>query len=135
MITIVTNTRNGSVSKVKSVAEYDELMFTSADGIIIRIPAKDISIQGRNTQGVRIMNLRPGDKVVGVARIKSGDAEKQLNLTDLKASEAERKIAGSEDESEDIGILEYVEETEDIEKPEEEEMEEVDVQVKEAEED
>jgi hypothetical protein len=81
------------------------------------------------------MNLRPGDKVVGVARIKSGDAEKQLNLTDLKASEAERKIAGSEDESEDIGILEYVEETEDIEKPEEEEMEEVDVQVKEAEED
>jgi DNA gyrase subunit A len=135
VITIVTNTRNGSVSKVKSVAEYDELMFTSADGIIIRIPAKDISIQGRNTQGVRIMNLRPGDKVVGVARIKSGDAEKQLNLTDLKASEAERKIAGSEDESEDIGILEYVEETEDIEKPEEEEMEEVDVQVKEAEED
>lgn len=135
VITIVTNTRNGSVSKVKSVAEYDELMFTSADGIIIRIPAKDISIQGRNTQGVRIMNLRPGDKVVGVARIKNGDAEKQLNLTDLKASEAERKIAGSEDESEDIGILEYVEETEDIEKPEEEEMEEVDVQVKEAEED
>ena len=135
VITIVTNTRNGSVSKVKSVAEYDELMFTSADGIMIRIPAKDISIQGRNTQGVRIMNLRPGDKVVGVARIKNGDAEKQLNLTDLKASEAERKIAGSEDESEDIGILEYVEETEDIEKPEEEEMEEVDAQVKEAEED
>ena len=135
VITIVTNTRNGSVSKVKSVAEYDELMFTSADGIIIRIPAKDISIQGRNTQGVRIMNLRPGDKVVGVARIKSGDAEKQLNLTDLKASEAERKIAGSEDESEDIGIFEYVEETGDIEKLEEEEMEKVDVQIKEAEED
>ena len=103
VITIVTNIRNGSVSKVKSVAEYDELMFTSADGIIIRIPAKDISIQGRNTQGVRIMNLKPGDKVVGVARIKSGDAEKQLNLTDLKASEAERKIEGSKDEGEDIG--------------------------------
>ncbi len=135
VITIVTNTRNGSVSKVKSVAEYDELMFTSADGIIIRIPAKDISIQGRNTQGVRIMNLRPGDKVVGVARIKSGDAEKQLNLTDLKASEAERKIVGSEDESEDIGIFEYVDETGDIEKLEEEEMEKVDVQIKEAEED
>ena len=42
VITIITNIRNGSVSKVKSVAEYDELMFTSADGIIIRIPAKDI---------------------------------------------------------------------------------------------
>lgn len=135
VITIITNIRNGSVSKVKSVAEYDELMLTSADGIIIRIPAKDISIQGRNTQGVRIMNLKPGDKVVGVARIKSGHAEKQLKLADLKASEAERKTEDSEDEGEDIGLLEYVEETEDIEKPEEEEIEEVDLEVKEAEED
>ena len=135
VITIITNIRNGSVSKVKSVAEYDELMFTSADGIIIRIPAKDISIQGRNTQGVRIMNLKPGDKVVGVARIKSGEAEKQLKLTALKASEGERKIEGSKDEGEDIGLLEYVEETEDIEKPGEEEIEEVDFEIKEAEED
>jgi DNA gyrase subunit A len=135
VITIITNIRNGSVSKVKSVAEYDELMFTSADGIIIRIPAKDISVQGRNTQGVRIMNLKPGDKVVGVARIKSGEAEKQLKLTALKASEGERKIEGSKDEGEDIGLLEYVEETEDIEKPGEEEIEEVDFEIKEAEED
>jgi hypothetical protein len=81
------------------------------------------------------MNLKPGDKVVGVARIKSGDAEKQLKLTDLKASEAERRIEGSEDESEDLEILEYVEETEGIEKPEKKEIEEGDVEVKEAEED
>jgi len=69
VITIVTNERNGSVSRVRSVAEDDELIFTSAEGIIIRIPAKDISIQGRNTQGVRIINLKPGDKVAGMARI------------------------------------------------------------------
>ena len=90
VITIVTNLRNGSVSNVKSVAEDDELMFTSAEGIIIRIPAKDISIQGRNTQGVRIMNMKSGDKVVGMARIKAEDeGQKQLRLTDLKAGKEE----------------------------------------------
>jgi DNA gyrase subunit A len=133
VITIVTNKRNGSVSKVKSVAEYDELIFTSAEGIIIRIPAKDISVQGRNTQGVRIMNLKSGDKVVGVARIKNGEAEKQMKLTELKASEAEREIKISENESGDTGILGYVEEIEDLEEPEEEEIEEGDVEGKSAE--
>ena len=48
VITIVTNIRNGSVSKVKSVAEDDELMVTSAEGIIIRIPAKDISVRQKH---------------------------------------------------------------------------------------
>jgi DNA gyrase subunit A len=135
VITIITNIRNGSVSKVKSVAEYDELMFTSADGIIIRIPAKDISVQGRNTQGVRLMNLKPGDKVVGVARIKSENAEKNMKLTTLKASGGEREIEGSKDEGEDIELLEYVEKTEDIGNPEEKEIEEVDFEAKEADED
>ena len=51
-------------------------MFTSSEGIIIRVPAKDISVQGRNTQGVRVMNIKPGDKVVGVARIKSGTSRR-----------------------------------------------------------
>ena len=57
-------------------------MITSAEGIIIRIPATDISVQGRNTQGVRIMNLKSGDKVVGMARIKTenADDEKQMKL-------------------------------------------------------
>jgi DNA gyrase subunit A len=132
VITIITNIRNGSVSKVRSVAEYDELMFTSADGIIIRIPVKDISVQGRNTQGVRLMNLKPGDKVVGVARIKSEDAVKELKLTAFKASEGERKTEGSKGEGEDIDLLEYVEETEDIEEPEYIEIEEVYFEVKEA---
>ena len=51
--------------------DEDEIMLTSSEGIIIRIPVKDIRVQGRNTQGVKIMNVRQGDKVVGVARIKA----------------------------------------------------------------
>ena len=71
VITIVTSLRNGPVINVKAVKEEDEVMVTSSEGIFIRIPVKDIRAQGRNTQGVKIMNVRSGDKVVGVARIKN----------------------------------------------------------------
>ncbi len=125
VITIVTNERNGPVSRVRSVADDDELIFTSADGIIIRIPAKDISIQGRNTQGVRIINLKLGDKVAGIARIESGKAEKNLKLTAFKGKEATEAAKAAEiaeeaevpeDEAEE---LEDLDEFEDFEAPDE----------------
>ncbi|MBP1909079.1 DNA gyrase subunit A [Methanolobus bombayensis] len=71
VITIITSLRNGPVINVKAVHEDDDVMLTSSEGIIIRIPVKDVRIQGRNTQGVKIMNVRASDKVVGVARIKA----------------------------------------------------------------
>ena len=137
VITIITNIRNGAVSKVKSVAEDDELMFTSSDGIIIRIPAKEISVQGRNTQGVRVMNMKSGDKVVGVARIKSGEAEKELKLTALKAGEREGAEEGIEipgDEAEDLEEIQEIGDLEDFENSEgaeeiEEEIEEAEDEV------
>lgn len=67
--TIITNERNGKVIWVKEVKDDDEIMVTSRDGMIVRIPVKDIRIQGRNTMGVRIMKLNEGDKVVSVAKI------------------------------------------------------------------
>lgn len=138
VITIITNQRNGPVSRVRSVADDDELIFTSADGIIIRIPAKDISIQGRNTQGVRIMNLKPGDTVAGIARIQNGKAEKNLKLTAFKDEEAaeatevgeEAEISEDEpeeldefDEAEDVEAADEAKETEELEENEAEESE------------
>lgn len=75
VITIITNLRNGFVSNVKSVHDDDEVMVTSSNGIIIRMPVKDIRVQGRNTQGVKIMDLKNDDKVVSVARIESENEE------------------------------------------------------------
>ena len=67
--TIITNERNGKVIYVKEVEEDDEIILTSKEGMIVRIPVKDIRIQGRSTMGVRIMRLNEGDKVVSVAKI------------------------------------------------------------------
>jgi DNA gyrase subunit A len=67
--TIITNERNGKVIWVKEVEEENEIMITSKDGMMVRIPVKDIRIQGRSTMGVTIMRLNKGDKVVSVAKI------------------------------------------------------------------
>jgi DNA gyrase subunit A len=69
VITINTNERNGPVVAVMEVEQPDELIVTSQNGMVIRMPVAGISVQGRNTMGVRIMRLEDADKVRGVDRI------------------------------------------------------------------
>jgi len=75
VIDIKTTDRNGSVVAVKTVHDNDEIMTITSKGIVIRAPVSGISEIGRNTQGVRIMKLEEGNKVVSVARIVSEDEE------------------------------------------------------------
>jgi len=67
--TIVTNERNGKVLYVREATDQDEIMLSTKNGMIVRVPVKDIRIQGRNTMGVTIMKLNKDDKVVSVAKI------------------------------------------------------------------
>ena len=69
VMTIITNERNGKVIYVREASDDDEVMLTSKDGMMVRVPVKGIRIQGRNTMGVRIMRLNEDDKVVSVAKI------------------------------------------------------------------
>jgi DNA gyrase subunit A len=73
--TIITNERNGKVIFVKEIEEEDEIMLTSKDGMMVRIPVKDIRVQGRSTMGVRIMRLNEEDKVVSVEKIVDNNEE------------------------------------------------------------
>ena len=61
--------RKGGVCCTTTVSEDDELLVTTKDGVVIRIPTREIRIQRRSTQGVRIMNVKAGDEVAAVARI------------------------------------------------------------------
>lgn len=61
--------RNGLVVNARQVRENDELMILSTEGKIIRIKASDISLIGRHTQGVRVINLNENEKVISVARL------------------------------------------------------------------
>jgi len=69
VINIICSERNGNVVGIKSVSEEDEIMLISQKGIIIRTRCNLISVIGRNTQGVRLMKLEEGDKVVSAAKI------------------------------------------------------------------
>ncbi len=66
---IRTEPRNGPVIGICRVADDDELLMITARGKIQRVRVADISIVGRNTQGVRIMNLDQGDTLVAVKRV------------------------------------------------------------------
>ncbi len=73
--TIITNNRNGKVIYVREASDTDEIILTTKNGMIVRVPVKDIRIQGRNTMGVTIMKLNDGDKVVSVAIINENSEE------------------------------------------------------------
>jgi DNA gyrase subunit A len=71
VISIQTTERNGKVVGAIQVAADSEVMLISDAGTLVRTPAQDISMVGRNTQGVRLIRLGDGEKLVGIDRIES----------------------------------------------------------------
>jgi DNA gyrase subunit A len=69
IITIRTTERNGDVISMKQVTDQDDVMLITNHGKIIRMKIKGISVIGRNTQGVKLINVDKGEKVVGMARL------------------------------------------------------------------
>ena len=69
IIDIKTTTRNGKVVGVKAVGEEDQMMLSTANGMVARMRVKRVSVVGRNTQGVRLMVLEAGDKIASVAKV------------------------------------------------------------------
>ena len=67
IINIKTSERNGSVVGLKRVSDNHDIMLITKNGIIIRCEVARISVIGRNTQGVRLINLDEGDKVMDIA--------------------------------------------------------------------
>jgi DNA gyrase subunit A len=69
IVTIKTTQRNGLVVYACQVTDPDELMIITEQGKIIRLKVADISVIGRNTQGVKLIDLAEGEKVVAVAKV------------------------------------------------------------------
>ncbi|MCA9322033.1 MAG: DNA gyrase subunit A [Planctomycetes bacterium] len=70
---IRTNERNGPVVTIGAVSEDEDLMLISERGMIVRIGTGDVSSMGRDTQGVRVMGLREGDRLIACARMAPED--------------------------------------------------------------
>jgi DNA gyrase subunit A len=78
IITMKTTDKTGRVVGVQQVTEDDQLMLVTNAGKIIRMRIKDIRVIGRNTQGVRLIELEEGERVVSLARL----AEKEEEVED-----------------------------------------------------
>ncbi|MGE5296195.1 MAG: DNA gyrase subunit A [Solirubrobacterales bacterium] len=75
LINIKTSDRNGKVVSLKSVLPGDDLMLITANGMVIRTGLDEIRSIGRNTQGVRLINLKEDDKLVAAEKIAAEDLE------------------------------------------------------------
>jgi DNA gyrase subunit A len=73
IINVKASERNGEVVTIKEVLDKDEMILITKKGIANRQPVKDIKVIGRNTQGVRLISLKSGDKVIDVARLAKED--------------------------------------------------------------
>jgi DNA gyrase subunit A len=75
VIALQTSDRNGALVGARQVRRDDEVMLINSSGTLVRVPVSDIPVLGRNTQGVRIMRLEEGEKLVGLERIAGDDSQ------------------------------------------------------------
>ena len=69
VIAIQTNQRNGNVVSALLVASTDEVVLITDAGKLVRTRVAEISVMGRNTQGVRLVSLNDGERLVGLDRL------------------------------------------------------------------
>ena len=74
VIALQTTDRNGTTVAALQVSAGHEIMLISSTGTLVRTPVEEISVLGRNTQGVRLIRLAEGERLVGIERIENLDA-------------------------------------------------------------
>jgi len=75
VIGMTASSRNGQLVGAEQVWDGDEIMLISNQGTAVRTRVEEVSVQGRNTQGVRVIRTRDGEVLVSVSRIAEDDVE------------------------------------------------------------
>ena len=88
IISIQTSKRNGNVVGAVQVLDEHQIMLISDGGTLVRTPVKDVSMVGRNTQGVKLINLTKKEKLVGLERVLEEEEEEELQA-DGEVSDSE----------------------------------------------
>lgn len=83
--------KTGNVIGAKAVKYENEIMMINTGGIIIRMMCKDISIQGRVTSGVKLMNLNENESVASIAKVRESSSQETEEVLENMQSEPEEK--------------------------------------------
>ena len=89
VISIATSERNGAVIGAIQVKDNDEMMMISDAGTLIRASVSDVRVMGRNTQGVMLIRLSEGEKLVEIERVEKLEAEEDEDLDNTSDSSSE----------------------------------------------
>ena len=91
VIALQTSDRNGATVAALQVEAGHELMLISSTGTLVRTPVRDISVVGRNTQGVRLIRLAEGERLTGIERVEALDGGEGGELDDEAAADECRR--------------------------------------------
>ncbi|HMA60978.1 MAG TPA: DNA gyrase subunit A [Halanaerobiales bacterium] len=92
IITLNITDKNGPIASTKVVNKEDEIIIITAEGIIIRTRVEEISKTGRNTMGVKVIDVEEDDYVVSVGKIKPEDLEEEADEEVEKEKEENKKV-------------------------------------------
>ena len=90
--------KTGNVVGAKALNPENEIMMINTEGIIIRMTCSDISIQGRVTSGVKLMNLQEDESVAGIARVRERKEKEEGNGEISETAEGTEKVSEAEEE-------------------------------------
>jgi DNA gyrase subunit A len=107
ILTMKTTSKTGKLVAIKSVVDGDDLMIVTQNGITIRMRVADIREMGRNTQGVRVINLKDGDRIADVTRLvlENGDLAALEEATDDVLATGALPAAGDASEPESDPVV------------------------------
>ncbi len=88
VIALQTSGRNGATVAALQVQSGHELMLISSTGTLVRTPVRDISVVGRNTQGVRLIRLAEGERLTGIERVEALEAGEGTELEENGGAES-----------------------------------------------
>ncbi len=89
---IVTSERNGNVVGALCVTDSDGMVMISAAGQTVRIAMRDLRVLGRNTQGVKLANLKEGDQLVAIQKIAESEDSDEVDAEDRSSEPTENEL-------------------------------------------
>lgn len=84
VISIQVTERNGNVVRAIQVSDTDQVMLITDQGTLVRFKVSELSVIGRNTQGVRLINVASGERVVGLQRIEDIQEDDEIQDSDVQ---------------------------------------------------
>ena len=94
--TINITDKTGHLIAFKNVTDDDDLMIINESGITIRLAVESLRVMGRATQGVRLINIKEGDKIAAVAKVPASEEEEETIDTEVINKESETNDNGAD---------------------------------------